>query len=190
MENIYDFIINTISNVGTFSILLNCLLIVVESIIPPLPLALFITILYVNYGPLIGFFVSWVFTIIGCVLSYYLFQTIFKNSVDKYLRKSKIANKFLMLFDNIKFSILVLIIAIPFTPAFLVNIIAGVSKMNFKKFLPAIMIGKISLVLFWGYIGTSLIESIKDPIILVRVALLMLIIYIISRIINIKLKLD
>ena len=68
MENIYNLIMNLIGSASELGILLDCLLIVVESIIPPLPLGLFVTILFVNYGVLIGFFLSWIFTIIGCVI--------------------------------------------------------------------------------------------------------------------------
>ena len=190
MENIYEWIINLITNIGTLSITINCLLIIFESIIPPLPISIFITILFINYGPLLGFLISWIFTILGCLLSFYLFQTVLKKYVDSRIRKHEFANKLLKIVDNIKFNHLVLIIAIPFTPAFLVNIVAGISKMNIKKFLPAIAIGKISLVLFWGIIGTSLLESIKNPLIIIKVIFLIIIAYIISRVVNKKFNLD
>lgn len=190
MENIYEFIITLINSAGTYGTIANCVFIIIESIIPPLPLALFITVLFVNYGPLIGFIISWIFTIIGCILSFCLFQTLFKSIVDKHIRKNKLCNKFIALFDNINFSTLVLVISIPFTPAFLVNIAAGISKMDLKKFIPAIVIGKISLVLFWGFVGSSLIESLKNPLILIKVVLIVGITYIISKLINKKLKID
>ena len=190
MENIYEFIITIINSAGTYGILANCLLIVIESIIPPLPLALFITVLFVNYGPIIGFFISWVFTIIGCIISFYLFQTLFKKIVDEKIRKNKLCDKFVELFDNISFSNLVLIISIPFTPAFLVNIAAGVSKMDLNKFIPALLLGKISLIVFWGFVGTTLLESLKNPVALVKVIIIVLITYIISKFVNKKLHID
>lgn len=76
-------------------------------------------------------------------------------------------------FDRLSFSQLVILIAIPFTPAFAVNIVAGLSKIKFKKYLAAIMIGKISLVIFWGYIGTGLIESFKNPTILLYIVIML-----------------
>ncbi len=190
MENIYNLVMNIINSTASYSILLSSLLIIIESIIPPLPLGLFVTILFVNHGILLGFLISWISTIIGSILSFYLFQTIFKGLVDKYIRKYKYADKFIGLMDNIKFSDLVLIIAIPFTPQFLINIGAGISKLEFKKFLPSIIIGKISVVLFWGLVGTSLIDSLKDPISLVKVIVLVLITYIITKIVNKKFNLD
>lgn len=190
MENVYDWIMNFISNIGMYSIAVNCLLIIIESIIPPLPLSLFITVLFVNYGPIWGFLISWIFTIIGCVVSFYLFQTIFKKFIDKKIRTHEFANKFLNIIDTIKFNNLVLIIAIPFTPAFLVNIVAGISNMSIKKFLPAIIIGKISLVIFWGYIGTTILESLNNPIVIIKVIILLIAAYVISKVVNKKFNLD
>ena len=82
MENIYEFITNIISNTSSIGLILNCLLIIIESILPPLPLGFFVTILFINYGPILGTLISWMCTIIGCIISYYLFQTIFKNIID------------------------------------------------------------------------------------------------------------
>lgn len=190
MENIYNLIINIISSTSSYGIILNSLLIIIESIIPPLPLGLFVTMLFINYGIIIGFIVSYISTIIGSIISFYLFQTIFKNVVDKYIRTNKNSNKFILLLDNIKFNNLVLIIAMPFTPQFLVNIGAGISKISIKKFVPALIIGKISVILFWGLVGTNLIESLKSPISLLKAFILILITYILTKIVNKKFNID
>ena len=190
MDNIYNWIIDLVNNLDQAGMIVNCLLIVVESIIPPLPLALFITILFTNYGSILGFLLSWIFTVLGCVLSFYLSQTIFKNFVDKKIRNHEFANNLLKIVDKMSFSSLVLLVAIPFTPAFAINIISGISKMSIKKFLPAMLLGKSFMVFFWGYIGTSLIESFKNPIILIKVVVLLLLAYIVSKIVNKKFKLD
>lgn len=190
LSNLYISIINFLTEISTYSVIINCILIVFESILPILPLSLFITVLFVNYGAFIGFLISWVFTVIGCVLSFYLFQTVFQKIVERKVRNHKNFDKFLTAIDTISFSGLVSIIAMPFTPAFLVNIVAGVSKMHIKKFLYAIMIGKVSLVIFWGYIGTTLIESLKHAIELVKVVILVVIAYFISKFINKKYNLD
>ena len=89
-----------------------------------------------------------------------------------------------------KFEELTVIIAIPFTPAFLVNIAAGLSNMSYKKFIGSLLIGKVFLVYFWGFVGVSLIESIKNPIYLVRVGILVLVAYIISKIVSRKLRIE
>ncbi len=92
--------------------------------------------------------------------------------------------------DNMKLTSLATLMAIPFTPAFLINISASLSKMEFKKFLLALLIGKVSLVFFWGFIGTSLIESFKNPRILIVIVIMMLGAYWLSRYATKKLHID
>lgn len=190
MESLYNLIMNIINSISVYGIVVTSILIIFESIIPPLPLCLFITVLFINYGNFYGFLLSWILTIIGCSISFFIFRKIFKNKTDKYLMKYNKFNKYMNLISNIDFSNLVLIISIPFTPAFLVNVVSGISNIRFNKFISAIIIGKISLVLFWGLIGMSLIESLKNPIILIIIILLVTISYIFSKIVNKKLKID
>ena len=92
--------------------------------------------------------------------------------------------------DNISLSNLSILIAIPFTPAFVINIAASLSNINFKKYATSIIIGKIFMVAFWGFIGTSLVESLKNPKIMVVITIMMIITYVISKIVNKKLKIE
>ena len=87
-----------------------------------------------------------------------------------------------------RLSHLVILIALPFTPAFLINIAAGLSKIKAEKFFLSIIIGKLVMVYFWGYIGTSIIESLTDITILIRVVILLTVTYLISRMVEKKWK--
>lgn len=190
LNNVNDLVVNMIQSMGPYGVLFSCLLIIVESILPILPLTVFIAINFLYYGPIIGFIISWIFTIIGCSLSFYLCQKGFKNFVDNKIRKYPKANKFLNRVDDLKLNHLILLIAMPFTPAFLVNIAAGISKVKYKKFLVAILIGKIFLVYFWGYVGVSLVQSLKNPFVIIKVIIMLLIAYLIGAIVNKKLKIE
>ena len=92
--------------------------------------------------------------------------------------------------SNISFSKLVVIMAIPFTPAFSVNIGAGLSKMPYKKFLFAALISKISIVYFWGFVGTTFVESISDPTVLIKLGVLLIVAFILSKIVINKFDVD
>lgn len=189
MEFISDFIYNLLETVGVYGPILSCLLIVFESIIPIMPLAVFITINFMAYGSVIGFILSWVFTILGCLMSFFLFRKGVQGWFQRLIKNKDKLNNLMIKFNNISFSELTVLIAMPFTPAFLVNIAAGLSKMDFKKYFFAILIGKIALVYFWGYIGTSLIESFRNPMILLKIAIILALAYVISRILKKLLKL-
>lgn len=188
MTGISNFIMNFVNGLGIYGIILSCLLILVESIIPVLPLAVFITFNFLNFGSLFGFILSWVFTVFGCILSYFIFKKGFGNKFSNLTKDKDKLNNLLFKFNNINMSELVVIVAIPFAPAFLLNIAAGLSNMDFKKFLVAILIGKLSIVYFWGYIGTSLIESFSNPIIILKIIIIMVIVYLISLILKKVLK--
>ena len=114
-----------------------------------------------------------------------------KEYHDKFekLTEDKVTlKKYKHLFKNISVTQLVLLIAMPFTPAFMVNIAAGLVKMDFKKYLIGLIIGKISLVYFWGFIGTSFVDSFKNPIILIKIVILLILSYVVTVLVNKVLK--
>lgn len=190
LENLYDIIMNIINSSSIFGPLFACLLIFIESILPVLPLFVFITIIFIAYGYVLGFIISYVLTILGCMFSFFLCRTFLKSIFEKKVRKIENFNKLMKKIDKMSLSNLVLLIAIPFTPAFLVNIAASLSEMSFKKFNIALIIGKSATIFFWGFIGTSLIESLKNPKILIIIIIMLGITYFLSKYITKKLKLN
>lgn len=186
-----DSIINSfLLTIGIYGPILGCFCILIESIFPILPLFVFITINFLVFGNFIGFLISWFFTVLGCLLSFFLFRKKMKVWFDKKIKDKRKVKKIMNIVNKIKLEQLTSIIAVPFTPAFLVNIAAGLSKMSLKKFLIALCIGKIFLVLFWGFVGTSLVQSLTHPIALLKVVILVFLAFISSKIINKKFELD
>ena len=55
--------------------------------------------------------------------------------------------------------------------------------MSFKKYLFAMLLAKISIVYFWGYVGTTFVESLENPIALFKLGIILIITYIISHIV-------
>lgn len=181
-------IVEFIENAGSVGALIGCMFILVESIFPILPLMVFITINFLVFGNIIGFFMSWFFTIIGCIISYFIFKKGFGNKFEHLTENKKLLKKYKSIFKDISLGKLCLLIAIPFAPAFMINIAAGLVKMDFKKYFVGLLIGKVALVYFWGFIGTSFVESIGNPMILIKIGIIMLITYVISYIVNKFLK--
>jgi len=188
LNNIDAIITNILNALGIFGPILGCVLIIIESILPILPLSVFVTLNFYAFGNVLGFLISYACTILGCMISYMIVRKGFKIKFDKFIDKkdSKKLKKYISSFNNIKLENLVIIIAIPFTPAFLVNIAAALSDISKKKFWISLLIGKLFMVYFWGYVGVTLIDSLKNPIYLVRIIVLVLIAYIIGKIVNKK----
>ncbi|MEG2379260.1 MAG: hypothetical protein RSB77_03470, partial [Bacilli bacterium] len=74
--------------------------------------------------------------------------------------------------------------------AFAINIAAGLSKIDAKKFIASILISKLIIVYFWGFIGTTFLESVSDPFVILQLLTLLLIAYIVSKQIMKKYKID
>ena len=179
VENIKEIIQ---SNNILLSIFVGIFIVILESIIPALPLALFIAINIIALGNFFGFIISWIGTIIGCSLSFCIFRKL-KNKIFKKVTKDSRILKIMRKIGNMDFSHLVIITAMPFTPAFSINIAAGLSEISYKKFLLMIIIAKISIVYFWGFIGTTLLESITDITVIIKILFLIFITFILSRIV-------
>ena len=63
-----------VSNNIFVSLLVAFLIVILESILPFLPLAVFIAINKMVFGNIIGFFLSWSGTIIGCIIAFTIFS--------------------------------------------------------------------------------------------------------------------
>ena len=188
LEALNELINNLLNLLGSWGALLGCVFILFESIIPMLPLSLFITLNFMTFGNIIGFIISWIFTVLGCLMSYYLFKSAVSEKRLNKFKENNTLKKVINVIENMNFTSLVTLIAVPFTPAFAVNIAAGICRVPKRKFLLALMLGKISLVYFWGFVGVGLIESLKNPSKLIGVVILIVIVYIISYILSKKLK--
>lgn len=180
---------NLIANGGP---IIGFLLVFIECFIPELPLGVLVALNINAFGFLFGLIISWCATCLGCILCYLIFYKLSNKFIYKILgqkTKNKIEQA-INKFQNIKLSTLVLIITLPFTPSFLINILAGVSSMTKEKFIVAILIGKIFMLTFWGYIGKSLLESMTDIKAIIFIFIILTLAYIISKFISKKMHID
>lgn len=186
--NIYSNLEVFILSIGYLGILISSLIIVFESIIPVIPVAIFFALNCMILGNIPGLIFSYVSTIIGCMLSYLIVNKLFKQHFDRLLNKSKAGKKVISFINNCNITSLTVIMAIPFAPAFLINIAAGLSdRITKKAFFIALLIGKVFLVYFWGFIGVSLKDSISNPIVLLKIGIMVILAYVVSTIVNKKL---
>ena len=187
LNNIINFLVHTLSVLGPF---FGVLLITIESIFPVLPLAAFITLNMITFGNAMGFVLSYFATILGCLISYFAFKKGFSKILYRHVKIDGVINSFFKRIKKLSLPNLSLLIALPFTPAFAVNIAAGLSKMSLKKFMLGLLIGKPFLIYFWGYIGTSLINNLLDINTIIKIILILSVTYAISKLLQIKFKIE
>ncbi len=187
IENLQQLVISSPPYLG---VLIGMFVIILESMLPMLPLAVFIALNMILFGNLAGFIMSWVATIIGCIIMFTVSRKYFSNFFERKTKNSKKVRHLMNIINKMEFSTLVIITALPFTPAFLINIAAGLSKMSYKKFFMSIIISKIAVIYFWGYIGTTFLESLSDMSVLVKLGIILGGTYIVSKIVMKKNKID
>lgn len=186
INNLVDYFTTLLQHGG---LIFGILLILLESIIPALPLGVFVALNINAFGVILGIIVSWLTTCVGCYLSF-LFFSIFSTRFLNRMEKKKKFNKIIKKMKTINFSNLVVLIALPFTPAFAINIAAGLVGLDKRKYIISLLTGKIFMITFWGLVGKSLIESITDITSLIIASILIIIAYFISKLINKKMKIE
>ena len=184
MEEIITKTVNIITQfMSDFGFLSGFLLIILESMLPILPLGVFIALNIIAFGEVFGFIISWLATVIGCMLAFTISRKLSEKYEFKYKNKNGIKN-IKNKISKLSYSNLVLILSVPFTPAFVINIGAGLSNISPKKYFSALVIGKIPMVYFWGFIGKGFLESISDPYTLAQIIAMLLAAYLVSKLVN------
>lgn len=177
IEDLIKYLSNNLLTLGPFVGMLICL---IESLVPILPLALFIGLNVKAFGIVVGFLISYTGCILGSILTYFLSKKLTNEFIESKLEIVK----------KISFTNFTILASLPFTPAFLFNIISGITKMNFKKYLIMIFISKFSIVVFWGFVGYSFTALLKDVKMLTLLLLFLLAVYILCKKLEKKFKLN
>lgn len=189
-QNLDVWLENFLLSVGIWAPLLSSLFVFLEGIFAFLPLFVFITINFLTMGSLFGFIVSWICTCLGSMATFFIFRKGLSKWFHKFIKNKNSAKKFMEMVDHLKFSQLVLIISIPFTPSFFINLGAGLSNLNVNKYFSALLLGKMTIVAFWGFVGSSLVECLTNPLALIKVFVMVIMGYVVSLFINKKFNLD
>ena len=192
MDEIMDIVKDVVIFIQSLGFFGGFVLIFFESIIPVLPLSLFIGFNILSFGNVLGFIISYIATVVGCICSFLIFRYVLRDKYERFIDKKNLkrVKKLTDKMTNIDFNVLVVLLACPFTPAYFINIAGGLSKIPFKKFLFSLLISKLSLIYFWGYVGVNFLESIENPIVLVRIFIIILLAYLISKIIEKIIKVE
>ncbi len=189
-EFISDFLLPFIDDSAFLCIFLNNILIFSEPFLPFLPGSIFISLNFIKYGSILGFLITYIFMICGSFCSFIVMKKLLKNIISQKFFKKKNFIKFINFMSSINLSYLVLIISLPFTSSFLLNICCGIANMDNKKYLISILIGKLVFIYFWGFVGLCFLESFSNPISILKVLIMIVLSYILSVMIKNKFNIN
>ena len=192
MNTIKFFVDHSTEFVSSGGIFMGFLLVFIECFIPALPLSVFVALNVNAFGFFTGVFISWIATCMGSYLCYLFCRLIDEKMSKKIFRRKtmKKIKKSINRFRDIRFTELVLLITLPFTPSCLINVLSGLTNVSKEKFVCALLIGKCFSIVFWGYIGKSFIESLTDMQSIGYIVITLLLAFILSKIINRKMVLE
>ena len=160
MEFINYIINHSTELISSGGLIVGFFLVFLECFITALPLCVFVALNINSFGFFIGVLISWLGTCLGSFLCYLLFLFLEKKVHYKILGRKRLSKlkKSVDKFKNIKFTTLVLLITLPFTPSSLINILCGITRVKREKFIIALLSSSTYCLTCSGF------SSIKDVI--------------------------
>ncbi|EGQ27187.1 TVP38/TMEM64 family protein [Mammaliicoccus sciuri] len=135
-----------------------------EAFLPFLPLVVFVIANALAFGFWQGFLLSWAGTVAGSYAVFLLIRKYGDNRFFTFLTKPVRVQKLIRWVERNGFGPLFILLCFPFTPSSVVNLVAGLSNMNKKNFLFALMLGKLVMILMITYIGHDIRALFTNPI--------------------------
>lgn len=142
-----------------FAILLPLL----EAFFPFLPLVVFIVANVNSFGLWFGFLLSWIGACTGAIIVFMIMRRLGEWRWIRCIKEKRGIRKLLTWIERRGFSPLFLILCFPFTPSAAINVVAGLSRVNFWQFVLAVLSGKFVMVFLVSFIGQDLHALITQP---------------------------
>ncbi|MDO5017975.1 MAG: TVP38/TMEM64 family protein [Lagierella massiliensis] len=178
-----DGVINYIRSYGTYAAIISFLLMILQSIISPVP-AFFITLANAAiFGWAKGALLSWSSAMVGAVMCFYISRILGRDVVEKIATKTALesVDEFFEKYGN--YTILVCRL-LPFISFDAVSYAAGLTPMSFWKFFVATGLGQLPATIIYSKVG-ELSGSAKTLVIgLLSLFALSVILYMVKKIYN------
>ncbi len=158
--------------------LIGVFLVFLKSIIPIIPLFLFVAINIYAFGFIGGYFLSLLGSVLGSFTVFKIFKYIASKS--RYQPNHKI-KQFLNWFKQKEGKTIFILICIPFAPASLINIVSGLTKVNDKVFLTYLIAGKAIMLIFWMFFAFGISKIFENPIYFIGAIFILIVGYFTSK---------
>ncbi|OEH92425.1 TVP38/TMEM64 family protein [Bacillus solimangrovi] len=134
-----------------------------EAMLPFLPLVLFVMGNAAAFGLWQGFLFSWIGTVLGALVIYFVIRKLKDTKPFHFLRKKEQFQRLADWVERHGFGPLFLLYCFPFSPSALINLVAGLSNISKKQFTLAVVLGKMVMVFFISLVGQDLVTLIREP---------------------------
>lgn len=186
-EELDDYIMQLLSDYEKLGPLPGILFPFIEAFLPFLPLIVFVLANSAAYGLLKGFFYSWIGTSLGSILLFIIIRKLGDKRVFRKIRENKQVHKVTGWVEKHGFGPLFLLLCFPFSPSSVINVVAGLSRINTSQFVLAVILGKSVMVFSIAYIGASIVSFAKNPLKTILVGIGVVLFWIVGKYIEKKL---
>ncbi|WP_410772194.1 TVP38/TMEM64 family protein [Fontibacillus sp. BL9] len=139
------------------------LLTFMKSFVPPLPTIVIVGANAAIYGMWQGFLYSWIGLVAGSLLTFLLIRKAAGASlIRRWAEKPKVQKAMVWARKN-GFSFVFLLSMLPVGPFVVINMAAGLTRMQVSTFATAVALGKAVMVFCVSYIGTHLSDFVDQP---------------------------
>ncbi len=158
-----EFYQQLISIMGPFGFLAGIALAMIESFIPPLPLAAFVAVNVITFGFGFGYLWSYIGTVTGAFCVFLLIRRYGEKYIHNYVQNHSKAESLLHWIHDKGVFPLFILLTFPFTPSIVVSGLAAFSEIDEKKYLMALIPGKFFMVLSLSFIGVNIGSFMDKP---------------------------
>lgn len=149
-----------IGSFGSASLLASFLLMVFQSVFAQLPRTILIVANANVFGVAIGFWLSWIGSLAGASICFWIARAYGRKTVEKLVSRFKLEKADVLLGSRGK-QLVFMTRLIPFMPFDLVSYLSGLTSMSFRSFILATGIGQLPLIFIYTYFGETFSGSVK-----------------------------
>jgi len=161
-----------------------------EAIFPILPLVVFVFANAAAFGPLLGFLYSWIGSCLGSILLFYLVRKFGQKRFFSFLNKHQKVKSSIGWIEKRGFGPIFIMFSFPFSPSFLINIVAGLSRIKITQFLIALVLGKFTMIAVISYLGKDLTSVFGNPIKALYIGIFIFVLWIVGKVIEKRMNIN
>lgn len=168
----------------SFGIIIAFLLPFIESFLPILPIALFAVVNVNTYGLFLGFIITWLGAFCGAYIVFILVRKYGQHKFLRHLNNHPHTLRFIRRVDEKGVMPLFLLLCFPFTPSSVINVVAGLSTVNMKQYLVAVLCGKAVMLFILSFIGNDIYSFVREPKKSIIVAIVLILLWFIGKLLE------
>lgn len=155
-----DGIIKYIRGYGEYAVGISFILMVLQSIISPIPAFLITLANAAIFGWVKGAILSWTSSMVGAVMCFYIARILGRDAVEKLTGKGSL-KKVDDFFDKHGKAAILVARLLPFMSFDLVSYAAGLTSMSLGSFIVATGLGQLPATIIYSYVGGELTGGAK-----------------------------